>query len=251
MPDRKTAFVLTADGGVEMVGRRFASNGTGPMAAYELSTTAVASGVAGAYRRRLGALAVVGANLSYVYAAGASVRYVAGDGSAARMHLTQHDAEGGLRVGLHSRSAGGVDVWLRAGALLEVTIVDPNATVRLQSDRLIAPTAGLGLDAPHLTALGGHWLGLGLFGRAILDGQLTDNLQEGHERGTFGARLGGDLSLELLRSPSRGQLVLAAAYSYEFAVTRFSGPSERDPTATQATLGTAQHLAVLALGYAY
>ena len=251
LPDRRQAIALVADGGIAVIGRRFVSNGTGPMAAYELSTTAIASGVSGSYAHRLGTLGVIGADLSYAYAAGASVQYIAGDGSSVKVRLQQHDAEGGLRLGLHSRAAGGVDAWLRAGALLTVTIIDPDATVRLQSDRLIAPTAGLGVDARHLTTLGGHWLGVGLFGRAVLYGQLADNLKEGADRGTWGGRFGGDLSLELYRTPARGQLVLAAAYSYAFTVSHLSGPSQRDPTATQSTLGTAQHLLVAALGYAY
>ena len=251
LPDRRNAIALAADGGVVMLARRFVSNGTGPMAAYELSTTAVTSGVSAAYARRLGSIGLVGADLAYAYAAGGRVQYVAGDGSMVKMRLQQHDAEGGLRLGVHARAAGGVDAWLRAGALLTVTIIDPDATVRLQSDRLIAPTAGLAVEARHLTTLGGHWLGVGLSGRAILYGQLTDNLREGSDRGTWGGRFGGDLSLELVRTPARGQLVLAAGYSYAFTVSRFSGPSERDPSATQATLGAAQHLAVAALGYAY
>ncbi|HEX6836205.1 MAG TPA: SH3 domain-containing protein [Polyangia bacterium] len=251
LPDRRQTIALVADGGIAVIGRRFVSNGTGPMAAYELSTTAVASGVSGAYAHRLGTLGVIGADLSYAYAAGARVQYTAGDGTPVKMRLQQHDAEGGLRLGLHSGAAGGIDAWLRAGALLTVTIIDPDATVRLQSDRLIAPTAGLGVDARHLATLGGHWLGVGLFGRAVLYGQLADNLHEGADRGTWGGRFGGDLSLELYRTPARGQLVLAAAYSYAFTVTHLSGPSQRDPTATQSTLGTAQHLVVAALGYAY
>ena len=252
LPDRRNGFALDAVGGVAVIGRRFVSNGTGPMAAYELSTTAVSSGLSGSWLHRFGALGVVGADLSYAYAGGGSVRYVAGDGARVSMRLQQHDAEAGLRAGLHSGAAGGVDAWLRAGALLTVTIIDPDATVRLQSDRLIAPTVGLGLEARHLTTLGGnHWLGVGLFGRGILYGQLTDNLVEGGARGTWGGRFGGDLSLELVRTPARGQLVLAAAYGYGFTVTRLSGPSQRDPSATQATLGTAEHLVTLALGYAY
>lgn len=251
LPDRRNALALTAQAGVAALSRRFVSNGAGAMAAYELSTTAVASGVSGSYARQFGAHGVVGADLSYAYAAGAHVQYVAGDGSMVKVRLQQHDAEGGLHVGVHTRAAGGVDAWLRAGALLTVTIVDPDATVRLQSDRLIAPTAGVGVEARHLATLAGHWLGVGLFARAVLYGQLTDNLKEGADRGTWGGRFGGDLSLELLRTPARGQLLLAAGYGYAFTVSRFSGPSQRDATATQATLGTAQHVATAALGYSY
>jgi hypothetical protein len=251
-PDRRDAIRLVADAGVAVIARRYVSNGASPLASYELAATSVTSGVSGSYGRHFGSLGIVGVDLAYAYASGARVRYAAGDGTLVTLHLQSHDAEGGLRLGLHTRAAGGVDVWLRAGALLTVTIFDPDPTVRLQSDRMIAPTVGLGLAAPHLVALGRRWLGVDLFGRAIVFGQTTENLDEGRDRGTLGGRFGGDLTFELWRAARRGQLVLDAGYSYTFSVARFDGPSVvRDPSATKATLGTTQHLAALAIGYAY
>jgi uncharacterized protein YraI len=250
-PDRQNALSVTADAGVAILQRRYASNGTGPLAAYQLSTTAAATGVSAGYTRRIGARGLVGVDLAYAYAAGGGARYLGPGGSPVALRLQSHDAEAGLRLGLHSRAAGGVDVALRAGLLLAITVFDPDMLVRLASDRLIAPTAGLSIDAPHLAAVGKGWLGVALFGRAVLDGRMSENIDEGSDRGTWGGRLGGRVTLDVWRSPSRGQVVLGAGYSYAFTVSSFTGPSQRDATATQATLGNAAHLATLSLGYAF
>jgi SH3-like domain-containing protein len=246
-PERRTTLVLVADAGIAVIARRYVSNGASALASYELSATSVASGVAGSYERRVGSMGLIGVDLAYAYAGGARVRY----GAEPTVGMQVHDAEAGLRLGLHSRAAGGVDVWLRAGALLTVTIFDPNVATRLQSDRLIAPTAGLGVALPHLRTVGDRWLGLDLFGRAVVLGQTIENVDEGKDRGTLGGRFGAELSLELWRTPGHGALLLTAAYRYAFSLTRFSGPSQRDPSATESTLGASQHLGVLALGYRY
>jgi uncharacterized protein YraI len=250
-PDRTNALSVTADAGVAILQRRYASNGTGPLAAYQLSTTAAATGVSAGYTRRIGARGVVGVDLAYAYATGGGARYIGSTGSPVALRLQSHDAEAGLRLGVHSRAAGGIDVALRAGLLFAATVFDPDMLVRLTSDRLFAPTAGLGIDAPHLAAVGKGWLGVALFGRAVLDGRMSENIDEGSDRGTWGGRLGGRVTLDVWRSPSRGQVVLGAGYSYAFTVSNFAGPSQRDATATQATLGNAAHLATLSLGYAF
>lgn len=251
LPDRRTAITVGVDGGIALMSRRYVSNGAVPMAAYELSTTAAATGADASWARRIGAHGSLGADLAYVYASGGRVQYVAADGTAVKLRLQSHDVEGALRLAFYTRAAGGVELALRVGALFDVTIFDPDVTVRLQSDQLIAPVAGLTIDAAHLTTLGGHWLGVALSGRAVLAGRMAENLDEGKVRGTWGGRFGGRLTLELWRTPRRGQLLLGAGYGYAFAVTRFAGPSQRDPSATQATLGSAAHLLTLALGYAY
>ncbi len=179
------------------------------------------------------------------------MQYRAADGSAVNVSMQLHDVAAGLSIGLHARVAGGLDAWLRVGAQLTLSILDPDLDVRLASDRLLAPTAGLGLAAPHLLAIGGHWLGLGLWGRALLFGQRAENLSDGSQRGTWGGDFGGNVSADLWRAGQRGALLVSAEYRYQFTVSHFAGPSERDPTATQATLGTAEQLATLALAYAY
>jgi hypothetical protein len=242
--------VAAAAVGVATIDRRFVSNGSGALPSYELSATAVAVQATAAWSRPLGRLGLLGVDGSYVYAVGARVRYHDAT-TTALLGLSQHDAGLGVTVGLRSRAAGGIDGWLRGGAALAVTVIDPNATVRLTSDRLIAPTVALGFDANRIAAPRDHAIGLHLFARGVLDGQLTENISDGAGGGTWGATLGGSVSAELWRSPGRGQVLLALAYSYGFTVSPFSGASARDPSATRSTLGCAQHLATAGLGYAY
>ncbi|MGZ3438869.1 MAG: hypothetical protein ACXVDD_05115 [Polyangia bacterium] len=250
-PEHADGLVVGAGAGIAVLSRRLVSNGLQPMAAYELSTTAAATVVSADFAHRLGRYALLGVDASYAYAGGARVQWHAADGSQVSARMQLHDAEAGLRLGLHARAAGGLDVWLRGGAELTVTILDPDANVRLASDRLIAPTVGLGFAAPRLIALGSHWLGVGIYGRALVLGQRTENLSEGAQRGTWGGNFGGSVSLELWHAAHRGELLASAAYSYRFSVSRYAGPSVRDPSATQSTLGCVEQLATLALAWAY
>jgi hypothetical protein len=250
-PEQAGTLALGAGAGFAVMGRRFASNGTAPLAQWELSTSGFATVASADWSHRLGRHGLIGIDANYVYAGGARVQFHAADGSTASVRMQLHDADAGLRLGVHARAAGGLDFTLRAGVQLTVTILDPDANLRLTSDRLIAPTVGLGFAAPRLVALGRHWLGLAVHGRALVLGQRTENLGEGAARGTWGGDAGARLALELWHARTRGELAMAAAYSYRFSVSQYEGPSQRDPSATRATLGAAEHLATLSLVYAY
>jgi hypothetical protein len=247
--ERRNQLTLAAQLGAALVSRHSLSNGSGALASYALTTTLVSSGGAARFTHRFGAHGLLGVDLGYAFGSGGSVRYLAPDGSATQIRLQTHDAEAGLRLGWHGGVNGGVDLWLRAGALASFAMFDPDFTVRVPSDRLLAPTAGLGLDAPHLLPFGWRWLGVTLLGSAILSGRLDENLLQGRSSGTWGGSFGGNLTLPLWQGRSGAQLLVGATYRYTFTSSRFSGLSQRDLTATHATLDGSQHIMALTLGY--
>jgi hypothetical protein len=242
---------LLADVGVDAYSRRYLSNGSRALASYELSTSAAASGAEARYRHRSDAGRLLGVDFSYLYSAGGSVRYVAGDGTATKLGMQIHDVEAGLRLGLHLRVAHGLDLWLRGGAMFQAVLFDPIASLRVQSTRLIAPTVGVGLDAPRLLALAGHWLELQLLGQAIIAGHTVENLDEGPDLGSWGAQIGGRFLIDVWTTATRGRLALTGGYSYGFTSSRFRGVSQRDSSATEATLGSTEQVATLAICYRY
>jgi hypothetical protein len=249
-PEPSHALLLAAAVGVAGIDRRLVSNGSGALAAYEVDATAVVALASAGWARAFKRHGLVAVDASYLFAGAARVRY-RDSATTAIMSLSQHQAGAGVTLGVRGDAAGGIDAWLRGGAELTLTIIDPNVAARLASDRLIAPTVAIGFDAARLAAPGGHAIGLHLFARGLLYGQMSENLSDGSEHGTWGATFGGSISADLWRSRRGGDLLLALGYNYGFTQSRFTGAADRDPTATKSTLGSAQHLGTLAFAYAY
>jgi hypothetical protein len=249
-PEPSHALMVAAAVGVAGIDRRLVSNGSGALAAYEVDATAVVAQASAGWARAFKRHGLVAIDASYLYAGAARVRY-RDKATTAIMNLSQHQAGAGVTLGVRGDAAGGIDAWLRGGAELTLTIIDPNVAARLASDRLIAPTVAIGFDAARLAAPGGHAIGLHLFARGLLYGQMTENLSDGNGRGAWGATFGGSISADLWRSRRGNDLLLALGYNYGFTLSRFTGAAVRDPTATKSTLGGAQHLGTLTFGYAY
>jgi uncharacterized protein YraI len=250
-PTRRYGMVVGASAGLASLTRRFTSDGSGVLPSYQLQTNAMAATVGGRFVGAVNQRLRLGFDLDYRYVGAASVRYQAPDGSRPVVGVTAHDASAGLLVGVHSDVAGGLDARLRVGAQLQATVLNGSGTLDLPSDQLLGMVIGLGIELPRLFWIVGHPLGLALSGTALAVGKRFENVADGQAQQSYGAVASANLTFELLRRPARGQLLLTAGYAYAFAVTRFSGASQRNPGGTGAVLGDAQHLVTGGLAYSF
>jgi hypothetical protein len=248
---RKSAIALGAGAGVAFLSRRFTSDGTAPFSSFVLSTTALDVTAAASFVRAQGRFFRWGIDAAYSYVGASNVKWRAPDGSDTFLDVTSHQVNAGLSAGVHFAAAGGIELRARAGGRLDVNVLDGSSVVHLPSDRLVGFNVGLGLELPRLAAPGGHAIGLHASGVGLVWGQRSENVDEGQDVGSWGLRAGGGVTLSLWQNDDRGRLVASADYAYDLTVTHLSGPSLRDPTASHGTLGTEQHLATLALVYAY
>jgi hypothetical protein len=250
-PARKSAIAIGAVAGVALLSRRFVSDGSGALSAFELSTTALAVGAGASFTRAIGRRFRLGFDAGYTWLGETGVRWRAPDGSSVVLGVQAHQVSAGLSAGLHFDALGGLELRARAGGRLDLNLLDSSVAVPLASDRLLGLTVGLGLDAPRLFAPSGHAIGAHAFALGTVFGARSENIDEGSDRGTWGVRAGAGLSLALWQRADRGRVLLSADYAYDLTLTHFAGPSRRDPTATRATMGTEQHLVTAALAYAY
>jgi uncharacterized protein YgiM (DUF1202 family) len=248
-PARPSGFALAAHAGLALFTRRFTSDGTGPLASYQLSTDAVTASVHTSYVRALGRRFRLGFDADYRYVGAANARYRAADGTTPSVGVSAHDASAALVAGVHGEAAGGVDLRLRVGAQMNATMVAGSPTLDLPSGELIGMNAGLAVDLPRLFFIGSHPLGVAAWGTALTIGRLFENISEGRNQSSYGGDFGARLALELWNRRDRGALLVTGGYTYSFCVTRFQGPSQRNPGGTGAVLGETQHLITGGLAY--
>jgi hypothetical protein len=241
-----SGLLVGAAAGLAQLDRRYTSTGTGALADYGFNSSAVAATMELGYVHRFARGALIGFDFDYAYAGATELRYQASNGAAAALSLQTHALDGALALGFHSRAAGGIDVALRVGAEVMLTVVGSDARVALPSDRVIGMLAGLGVQLPRLGELRGHPVSLRLSGAAIAPGTRADNagLAAGGAP-TYGGHFGGDIGVGLVNRRA-GQLRLALAYAYQFLITQYqarsNGPTE---------LASSQQLFTLGLAYAY
>jgi hypothetical protein len=241
-----SGLLVGAAAGMAQIDRRYSSTGTAALAAYEFKSNAVAAATELGYVHRFARGALLGFDFAYAYAGASELRYQASNGVAASLSLQTHTLDGAFALGFHSRAAGGIDVALRVGAELMLTVIGYDAGVAVPSDRVIGMLAGLGVQLPRLGELGGHPVSVRLSGAAIAPGTRADNagLAAAGAR-TYGGHFGGDIGVGLVDRRA-GQLRLAFAYAYQFFLTQYparsNGPTE---------LASSQHLFTLGLAYAH
>lgn len=243
--------------GIGILSQRFTSNGTGALSNYEASTNAFGAQVGLGVYGTVGKYLLFGGDASYTFIGAAALRYIQpADGSAVTLAVQSHTIDGGISAGVHFGVLGGLSVRLRLGGQMVLDLVQPDVRVKLPSDRILGMTIGAGLSVPALFTLGGHPLGVSLYGGGVVPAQRaqTIGLEDGAQSTTFGAFFGGALSFTVMQpNPEKykGQLAIEAAYAYEFIATHYTGLSRRNNTITVADRGSAQHLISLGLGFYY
>ena len=243
--------------GIGILSQRFTSNGTGSLSNYEASSNGFGAQVGLGIYGTVGKYVLLGGDASYTFIGASALRYIQPtDGSAVTLGVQAHTIDGGISAGLHFHVLGGLSVRLRLGGQMVLNLVQPDVRVKLPSDRILGMTIGAGLSAPALFTLGGHALGVSLYGGGIVPAQRaqTVGLEDGASSTTFGAFFGGALSFTVMQpNPEKykGQLAIEAAYAYEFLATHYTGLSRRNNTITVADRGSAQHLISLGLGFYY
>ncbi len=243
--------------GIAILSQRFTSNGMGALSNYESSTNAFGAQVGLGVYGTVGKYAFFGGDASYMFAGAAQLRYILPtDGTAVTLAVQAHTIDGGVSAGVHFGVLGGLNLRVRIGGQMVLNLVQPDVRVKIPSDRVVGMTIGLGLNVPALFTLGGHPLGVSLYGGGVVPAQRaqTVGLEDGAQSTTFGGFFGGALSF-LVMQPNldhyKGQLAIEAAYSYEFLATHYTGLSRRNNTITLADRGSAQHLISLGLGFYY
>ena len=243
--------------GIGILSQRFTSNGTGSLSNYEASTNAFGAQLGLGVYGTVGKYLLFGGDASYTFLGAAGLRYIQPtDGSAVTLAVQSHTIDGGISAGVHFSVLGGLSVRLRLGGQMVLDLVQPDVRVKLPSDRILGMTIGAGLSAPALFTLGGHALGVSLYGGGVVPAQRaqTVGLEDGAQSSTFGAFFGGAISFTVMQpNPDKykGQLAIEAAYAYEFVATHYTGLSRRNNTITVADRGSAQHLISLGLGFYY
>ena len=243
--------------GIGILSQRFTSNGSGSLSNYEASTNAFGAQLGLGVYGTLGKYLLLGGDASYTFIGAAGLRYIQpADGTAVTLAVQAHTIDGGISAGLHFGVLGGLSVRLRLGGQMVLNLVQPDVRVKLPSDRILGMTIGAGLSAPALFTLGGHPLGVSLYGGGVVPAQRaqTVGLEDGAQSTTFGAFFGGAISFTVMQPNAekyKGQLAIEAAYAYEFVATHYTGLSRRNNTITVADRGSAQHLISLGLGFYY
>ncbi len=243
--------------GIAILSQRFTSNGTGALSNYESSTNAFGAQIGLGVYGTLGKYILLGADASYLFIGGASLRYIQPtDGTAVTLGVQAHDIDGGVSAGVHFGVLGGLSVRLRLGGQMMLNLIQPDVRAKLPSDRVVGMTIGLGLAAPALFTIAGRPLGLSIYGGGLVPAQRaqTVGLEDGAQSTTFGAFFGGALTFTVMQpnlEAYRGQLALEASYAYEIAATHYTGLARRNNTITVADRGSAQHLIALGLGFYY
>ena len=190
----------TVRAGIAILSQRFTSNGSagpGTLSNYESSTNAFGAQVGLGVYGTVGKYVILGGDASYTFAGAAALRYVLpSDGTAVQLALQSHTIDGGVSAGVHFGVLGGLALRLRIGGQMVLNLVQPDVRVKLPSDRIIGMTIGLGLSAPALFTLGGHPLGVSLYGGALAPAQRaqTVGLEDGAQSTTFGGFFGGAIS---------------------------------------------------------
>jgi hypothetical protein len=248
-PPRKTAFALAVAAGASIYERRFVSDGTQQWSSWRLDSDAVAVAARLRFDRAFGRHGLLAIDGGYRYVGAAAGRWRAPDGTTPIVHLQQHSADAGVALGLRFAALGGLTLRARVGGRFDADLLD-GASLPLPSDRLLGLTAGLELLLPRLATISGHPLGLRLFGDALVYGSRNESIDDGRDAGSWGVKGGGSLVLGLWES-ERGRVSFAAEYAYDITRTHFSGASQRDPSASHADLGIAQHLVTASLAWAY
>jgi len=243
--------------GIGILSQRFTSNGSGSLSNYEASTNAFGAQLGLGVYGTVGKYLILGGDASYTFIGAAGLRYIQpADGTAVTLAVQAHTIDGGISAGLHFGVLGGLSVRLRLGGQMVLNLVQPDVRVKLPSDRILGMTIGAGLSAPALFTLGGHPLGVSLYGGGVVPAQRaqTVGLEDGAQSTTFGAFFGGAISFTVMQPNAekyKGQLAIEAAYAYEFVATHYTGLSRRNNTITVADRGSAQHLISLGLGFYY
>jgi uncharacterized protein YgiM (DUF1202 family) len=243
--------------GIGILSQRFTSNGSGSLSNYEASTNAFGAQLGLGVYGTLGKYFLLGGDASYTFIGAAGIRYIQPtDGSAVTLAVQAHTIDGGLSAGVHFGVLGGLAVRFRIGGQLVLNLIQPDVRVKLPSDRILGLTIAIGASAPALFTIGGHPLGISLYGGGLVPGQRaqTVGLEDGAQSSTYGAFFGGALSFTLMQPNMeryKGQLAIEAAYAYEFVATHYTGLSRRNNTITVADRGSAQHLISLGLGFYY
>jgi uncharacterized protein YgiM (DUF1202 family) len=243
--------------GIAILSQRFTSNGTGPLSNYEASTNAFGAQLGLGVYGTIGKYFLIGGDASYTFAGAAGLRYILPTTGAAKVLAVQaHTIDGGISAGAHFGVLGGLALRLRIGGQMVLNLVQPDADVKLPSDRIVGMTIGAGLSAPALFTIAGHPLGASLYVGGLVPAQRaqTVGLEDGAQSTTFGAFFGGALSFTLMQPNAekyKGQLAIEAAYAYEFVATHYTGLARRNNTITVADRGSAQHLISLGLGFYY
>jgi hypothetical protein len=251
------AWAVDVAGGFAILGSRFTSNGTGQLANYESSTSALGVKLGLGYGRAIGKYLRLGVDASYTFAGAAAVKYMFADGGSVQLGVQSHTIDGGVSGGVHLNVIGGLDIGLRLGFELGLNLIASSIKAPLPSDRVVGMTIGAGIAAPNLLHIGGRPLGLRFYGGGLVpaDRAQTVGLEDGATSSTLGAFVGGGLSLGLFNPAHQkkyvGQLALEFNYNYGIAITHFGGVSHRNTTITSADRGSAQHLIALGLAYVY
>jgi SH3-like domain-containing protein len=241
--------------GFATLGSRFRSDGAGPLANYQVSSSAASLqvGTQVLYTGGSETLVVI-ADARYRGArATPGIRYDDGAGGVSDIGFTKHELDVGAAIGYRFRREDGLVTVARAGYHLglfdvhDVELTDTVNLARLPSELLTGFVVGARVGAPRLYRRWGAMVGLD----AMLGGSLsqTTGLEDGAAASVSSWWGVGEVNYEW-----KPELKLLAAYRYVAASAEFAGAapgSMRGHNATAATRDDTLHTVTVGLGASF
>ena len=249
-PPRKRVIAAAARLGFASVGGKFTSNGTAMMGAnppvdYGYGSTAVSIAVGGELTMPFKKDYFVGGELEYLgCVATPGIRYSAGM-MAEDIGFKTHDIDVRLLGGYDFHKANGMTAWLRLGYHYGAfSVSNLNNLAKLPSETFKGPTMGAALRIPRLAKKIGAEASLDL----VYPG--TRKQTVGISDGALQKAQAATLDLLGMYDWKR-DWKLTGGYRFGYAASRWSGTSDRVPTATSSKRTDLSHVVTVGLGRAF
>jgi len=232
----------------------FASDGTGELANYKISTAAMSLSVGGELLYKYSKKYMLGADARYTGTrASPGIRYVDAMGNAADIGFTQHEVSVGASAGYNMHNKYGAVIYARAGyyysklGIENVSDFTKN-TAYLPSEILSGITVGGRVELPRVTPK----IGLFISVDALYPNgkrEQTAGLEDGAVSDVFAA-----WGLAHLSYQWKPNLSIEAIYRYSYAKTEWTGAatnSMRPTGSTAAARKDVGHTAIIGLGKSF
>lgn len=233
---------VAARTGLMSLSQRFLSDGTTALSEYRVTANAAEAQTGADLSYRVVAGLRVGIDLRYSIAVGApGIRYRDESGALEPVSFSLQTGRLSARVGYELSTARATTIHARVGYHLQWFQIDELVNPGLLGrESLVGETFGLGVDS----ALGETLL-VGATTDALVSGERvqTPGLEDGEHRKTIG--LWGDVRVSYV---GFGRTSVEASYGLAWAVSRWTGPSMRQPDVSNAERTDTAHHLLLGLG---